>query len=154
MRKRDREVREFSEIVDIVNRSQVMRMATCGEPYIVPLSFGYEAEDGVLTLYFHCAAEGSKLDRIARDDRVCLEWDILHGYAETGHSVTADYESVVAFGRASRCTGEERVKGLKLLLEHTGMTAYSAEDCAALPIVEVYKIVCDSVTGKRRFPKN
>ena len=59
MRKRDREVREFSEIVDIVNRSQVMRMATCGEPYIVPLSFGYEAEDGVLTLYFHCAAEGT-----------------------------------------------------------------------------------------------
>ena len=155
MRKSDREITDPAQILAIVKGSQTVRLGLFARdyPYIVPLSFGYEERDGVLTVYFHCAKEGKKVDLIARDERVCLEWDALAGYVETGRSVTADYESVIAFGRARRCTGEDRVKGIRLLLEHTGFANYSAEACAALPAVEVYKVVCEQVTGKRRFPK-
>ncbi len=155
MRKKDREIGDFSQILAIVAKSQVVRLGLFAEdyPYVVPLSFGYEQRDGTLIVYFHCAAQGKKIDLIARDNRVCLEWDALAGYVETGHSVTADYESVIAFGRASLCQGEEKVRGIRLLLEHTGFTDYSAQACAALPVVEVCKVVCDRITGKRRFPK-
>lgn len=155
MRKAEREIKDFKQVAEVVARCQVVRLGLFAEdyPYIVPLTFGYEAENGKLTVYFHCATQGKKIGLIAADDRVCLEWDILHGYVETGHSVTADYESVMAFGTISRCTGEERVRGLRLLLEHTGYTGYSAETCAALPVVDVYKVECERVTGKRRFPK-
>lgn len=155
MRKANREIKEFSQIVALIDRCQVVRLGLYAEdfPYIVPLSYGYEVQNTRLTVYFHCAVKGKKLNLIAKDARVCLEWDALAGYVETGHSLTADYESAIAFGCAARCEGEERVKGLRLLLQHIGYDCYSAEECAALPIVEVYKIVCDRVTGKRRFPK-
>lgn len=155
MRKSDREIRDFSEIVSVVGRCQVVRMGIYADdfPYVVPLTFAYEVQDGALVVYFHCATKGRKLDLLAKDARVCLEWDIFDGYVETGHSVTADYTSVIAFGRALRCEGEERICGIARLLEHTGFVNYSAETCAALPVVDVWKVVCKSVTGKRRFQK-
>ena len=91
--------------------------------------------DGKIFVYFHCATEGKKIDCMVRDGRVCLEFDLFHGYVETGHSLTADYESVIAFGTVRRCTGEERIRGLKALLEHTGYPQVSAEACAAPPSI-------------------
>lgn len=156
MRKFQREVKQFDDIISIIDRCETVRMALNGDgyPYIVPLSFGYEAQNGKLTVYFHCATEGRKIQLIEADDRVSLEWDILHGYVETGHSVTADYESVMAIGRVKKCEGEEKVQGIKALLAHTGYENYSAEECAALPIVAVYKVECESLSGKKRFNKN
>ena len=155
MRKSERAITASEEIRSVIDRSQVVRLGLFGGeyPYVVPLSFGYEVRDGKIFVYFHCATEGKKIDCMARDGRVCLEFDLFHGYVETGHSLTADYESVIAFGRASLCQGEEKVRGIRLLLEHTGFTDYSAQACAALPVVEVCKVVCDRITGKRRFPK-
>lgn len=79
MRKSDREIRDFSEIVSVVGRCQVVRMGIYADdfPYVVPLTFGYEVQDGALVVYFHCATKGRKLDLLAKDARVCLEWDIL-----------------------------------------------------------------------------
>ena len=153
MRKDQREVKNFDKIVSIIDACQTMRLGlNSGDyPYIVPLTFGYKAENGAITAYFHCATEGRKIDLIKADSRACVEWDTLHGYVETGHSVTADYESVIAFGKVEKCEGEEKVEGIRRLLQHTGYAQYSAEQCAALPIVDVYKIECRSFTGKKRF---
>ena len=153
MRKDQREVKDFDKIVSIINDCQTMRLGLNGGdyPYIVPLTFGYKAENGAITAYFHCATEGRKIDLIKADSRACVEWDALHGYVETGHSVTADYESVIAFGKVEKCEGEEKVEGIRRILQHTGYAQYSAEQCAALPIVDVYKIECRSFTGKKRF---
>ena len=153
MRKDQREVMDFDKIVSIIDACQTMRLGLNGGdyPYIVPLTFGYKAENGAITAYFHCATEGRKIDLIKADSRACVELDALHGYVETGHSVTADYESVIAFGKVEKCEGEEKVEGISRLLQHTGYAQYSAEQCAALPIVDVYKIECRSFTGKKRF---
>ena len=153
MRKDQREVKDFDKIVGIINDCQTMRLGLNGGdyPYIVPLTFGYKAENGAITAYFHCATEGRKIDLIMTDSRACVVWDALHGYVETGHSVTADYESVIAFGKVEKCEGEEKVEGIRRILQHTGYAQYSAEQCAALPIVDVYKIECRSFTGKKRF---
>ncbi len=153
MRKEQREIKDFDKIKGIISSCQTVRLGLFGGeyPYIVPLSYGFKADGERLTVYFHCATEGKKADLMAADNRVCLEWDILHGYVDTGKSVTADYESVMAFGHVEKCSGEEKTEGIRLLLEHTGYPARSAEQCAALPIVAVYKVTCEQVTGKRRF---
>lgn len=154
MRKSNREVTDFGEILNIIGKCETMRLGLYGEdyPYVVPLSFGFEADgENRLTLYFHCATEGKKLDLIAKDRRACAEFDRLNAYAETERSLTADYESVVCFGKVYPCEGEEKVKGLRLLLEHCGFPQYDAEKCAAMPVVAVYKFCADTVTGKKRF---
>lgn len=153
MRKFKREVRDFDKILNIIDRCQVVHLGLNAEgaPYVVPLSFGYAARGQKLTVYFHCATEGRKTDLIKADNRAALEWDILNGYVETGHSVTADYECVMAEGKIEPCEGRERVEGLRALLGHTGFENYSAGQCAALPIVAVYKVECLSLTAKKRF---
>ena len=153
MRKSNREIKDFNKIIDLLDRCQVIRLGLYGEdyPYIVPLSFGWEVKEGKLSLYFHCAKEGKKLDLIAANGKVCVEADILNGYKATERGVTADYESVIAFGTAKEVVGSEAIHGIKLLLDHCGISGYSPEDCVLTKIVAVYKICVDTITGKKRF---
>jgi len=68
MRRSDREVTDVDEKLGIVARCKVCRLGMIdetvgpGEPYIVPLNFGYEYVDGVLFLYLHGAGEGRKIN--------------------------------------------------------------------------------------------
>lgn len=88
---------------------------TCddGMPYGVPLCF-------VLTgssIYFHCAAEGQKLDNIAYDTRVCLT--AISQAKPMGEKLTVSYESAMVFGTARLVRGEdERQAALKALAEN------------------------------------
>lgn len=153
MRKSDREIRDYNEILRLLDECQTIRLALHDEPYpyVVPLSYGWEERDGKLFVYFHCAKEGKKLDLIAKNGNVCFEADCLAGYKSTGHGVTADYRSLIAFGKAERVYGEELVRGLELLLKHCRIEGYSARECAAMDITAVVRITVDGITGKRRF---
>ncbi|MGN0813813.1 MAG: pyridoxamine 5'-phosphate oxidase family protein [Candidatus Coproplasma sp.] len=153
MRKSQREVKDLERIIKIIDRCTTLRLGLYGEdyPYVVPLSYGYKIENGKPVFYFHCATEGKKLNLIERDNRACAELDILNCYADTGHSLTADYESVICFGRVYRCEGDEKVEGIKLLLSHCGYSGDSAEECAAMPIVAVYRFETGHFTAKKRF---
>ena len=150
MRRTDREVTSFAEIVDILSRADTMRLGVNGEPYpyVVPLSFAVETGQGTLALYFHGAKQGLKHDLLARNPHVCVEADIFHGCAEVPGGVTTKYESFIGFGRAVRVYGEEAAKGLDLLLARCGYGGY-AYDAAALEGTAVYKIDLESFTGKR-----
>lgn len=153
MRKADREIKDFEEIKELLDECQTIRLAMHDEPYpyIVPLSYGWEEINRQIFVYFHCAKEGKKLDLITKNGNVCFEADCLAGYKSTGHGVTADYRSLIAFGKAERVYGEELVRGLELLLAHCHVEGYSARECAAMGITAVVRITVDGITGKRRF---
>lgn len=153
MRKSDREIRDYNEILRLLDECQTIRLALHDEPYpyVVPLSYGWEERDGKLFVYFHCAKEGKKLDLIEKNGNVCFEADCLAGYKSTGRGVTADYRSLIAFGKAERVYGEELVRGLELLLKHCHIEGYSTRECAAMDITAVVRITVDGITGKRRF---
>ena len=63
MRRKDREIINKEQIWRIMQRCGVCRVAfhDAEYPYIVPLNFGI-GKGEPLTLYFHCAAQGKKLD--------------------------------------------------------------------------------------------
>lgn len=153
MRKSQREIKDFNGIIRVLEKCQTIRLGLFNRdyPYVVPLSFGYEVKDTNLTLYFHCAKEGEKIRLISQNNRVCIEADILNGYKKTEHGVTADYESVIAYGTAQEVYGEDAVHGIKLLLEHCGIDGYSPEHCVMMKLVAVYKITVEKITGKKRF---
>jgi nitroimidazol reductase NimA-like FMN-containing flavoprotein (pyridoxamine 5'-phosphate oxidase superfamily) len=153
MRRTDREVTDFNEIVNILRRADTLRLALNGEPYpyVVPLSYGFEAIDGKITLYIHGAKEGFKHELIKANPNVCVEADILHRYAMTGGvMVTAAYESFIGFGKAELATGDEAAKGLDLLLTHCGYDGLKY-DKAVLNVTAVYRIRLEAFTGKRRM---
>ena len=80
MRRRDREIKEFDEIVKIIKKcdSLVLGLNDEGYPYLVPLNFGMDIEDGQLYLYFHCDKEGKKLYLIQKDNRDTFEMHHAH----------------------------------------------------------------------------
>ena len=100
MRRNDREIKDRKDIDDVIRRCRVCRLAMCddGQPYVVPLNFGYDGR----FLYFHAATEGSKIDIIKRNNRVGFEFDILHDIvtAEQACKWGAKYESVMGSGTA------------------------------------------------------
>ena len=150
MRRKDREVTGFAEIADIISRADIIRLGLHNGtyPYVVPVSFGFEAVNDSITFYFHGAKEGLKHDLIALNSNVCVETDIFHGNIEVHDGISTEYESVIGFGKARLVTGEEAEKGIRLLLEHNGYAGYEY-DAEALNNTRVYKIELDSFTGKR-----
>lgn len=60
MRRKDREITDFDEIMNIINKCDTCRLALFDKefPYIVPLNFGVDIRDEQLYLYFHCAKKG------------------------------------------------------------------------------------------------
>lgn len=141
---------DLQDIIDILRRSNTIRLGLHGEPYpyVVPLSFGFEETGEGVALYFHGAKEGLKHELIAKNPHACVEADVFHRYAETAGGITTEYESVIGFGIAARVEGEEAARGLDLLQAHCGYENYGYVR-ADMEMTWVYKITLTSVTGKR-----
>ena len=155
MRKADREITDFNEIVEVLSRCDTMRLgiSDAGTPYIVPVSFGYEVLDGKIAVYFHGAKAGRKAELLRALPRVCVEADLCHGFPENGNgSYTCDYESVMGIGFVELLDGEEAEKGVRLLMQHCG---FPVESCPedAMAITAVNRVILDEVSGKRRMPR-
>ncbi|MCL2674733.1 MAG: pyridoxamine 5'-phosphate oxidase family protein [Defluviitaleaceae bacterium] len=151
MRRKDREITDFNEIIDILQRADTIRLGIHDDPfpYVVPLSFGFETNDGKVELYIHGAKEGLKHTLLDRNSNVCVEASIFHRYVDLGTDLTTEYESVIGFGAAQIIQGDEAKKGLDLICTHCGFDGYSY-DIRALNVMRIYKITLSSITGKRR----
>ena len=102
MRRKDREVTDFHEMIDIMKKcdSCIVAMNDRDFPYVVPMNFGLEVQGEQVFLYFHCAMEGKKLDLLKKDNRVTFEMDCDHNFIlyEERMSCTMGYSSVIGHG--------------------------------------------------------
>ena len=59
MRRSDREITDLPEILLIINGCKVIHLAMIddGEPYLLPLNFGYACENGAFSFFCHSARE-------------------------------------------------------------------------------------------------
>ena len=152
MRKAEREITSFEEIAEVLSHCDTIRIgiSDVDAPYIVPLSFGYEVLDGKIAIYFHGAKAGRKAELLRSLPRVCMEADICHGFVDNGRGgYTCDYESVIGYGTVELLEGAEAEKGIRLLLEHCGITA-EACPAEAMAVTAVHRVILDELSGKRR----
>lgn len=154
MRRKDREVTELSEIEEILQSCKTCHVAMMdeGRPYVVPLSFGYEMKDGTLTLYFHCAVEGKKLELLKRNNRVCFEM-CCEGeplFSETPCNSGYYFSSVIGYGEAEFLEDErEKCKALNRMYFHqSGLEEVFTPKQAAG--VCVFQIKSTEFTGKKK----
>jgi nitroimidazol reductase NimA-like FMN-containing flavoprotein (pyridoxamine 5'-phosphate oxidase superfamily) len=159
MRRKDREVLGDENIAKIIEQCTTCHVALMDDdnasmPYVIPLSFGYSLNSGVLELYFHCAHVGKKLDCIRKNPNVafsmCVENRIeIHeeAYCKSGRF----YASVVGQGKAEIVEDiAEKCRGLSLLMKRqaTGVPhkfEFTPEQAAT---VTVFKITSTNFTGK------
>ena len=156
MRRNDREIREMSEIFDVLQRCDTVRIGIQGDkyPYVVPVSFGAEMEEEQIVVYFHCAKQGMKVDLMERSPYVCVESDRFIKTEEIRNGITARYESVIGFGKCEFLSSENEVlHGLQVLIDHYRYDTQPLRTCRNLENVLVGKVVLESVSGKRNLPK-
>ncbi len=158
MRRSDREINDKKTIYEIIETAEVCRLGFCAEnrPYIVPMNFGYEVINDKLTLYFHCACKGRKLDMLKINNFVCFEIDLAFGVENGGKacSYTMKYKSVIGEGRIFVCDNDaEKEKGLNLILTHyvkdTSFT-FKNEEISA---VTVLKLVVENISAKSNMKR-
>lgn len=156
MRRSDREVTDFNEMIQIMEKCDVCRLAFHNHdyPYIVPLNFGMQIEDGKVALYFHGANEGTKYDLMKKDNRVSFEMDCSHELFmdEQKGSCTMAYESVIGQGVAEIVTDEKKYDGLMVIMKHYHQEAFPFNQ-DVIPNTAVFRVVADKITGKRRSIK-
>ena len=154
MRRKDREVTDIGEIRQILDSCMTVcvSMIDGDRPYSVPLNYGYEIEDGALTLYLHCAKEGRKIEILKSNNKACFtifsEGEPIH--AETPCSSGFFYSSVFGEGEAYFLEDmNEKKHALKILTAHQMKRDYEFTDEQA-DTVCVFKIVSTNFTGKRK----
>ncbi len=149
MRRKEKEIRETAAIEDVIRRAQVCRLAMCrdGQPYVVPLNFGYAER----TVYIHCAKEGRKLEMIEANPEVCFEVDLDHTLESAAKACKFGfkYKSVIGFGQASLVKDRtEKEAALKIIMAH-----YSDEEFSftskETDMVAVIKVELTEITGKQ-----
>lgn len=155
MRRKDREVTDISEIKNIIEKCKVCHLAMVdkGSPYIVPLSYGYSINDDSLTLYFHSAKEGRKIDILNENASVCFEisYEGKLGLFENPCNSGYYYESVIGFGRVDFVDDiDEKCRALSLLMQHQSNQNFSFNEKQASSVC-VYKVVSTDFTGKRKL---
>ena len=175
MRRKDREVLGDENIAKIIEQCTTCHVAMTDDadasmPYVIPLSFGYSLNSGVLELYFHCAHVGKKLDCIRKNPNVafsmCVENRIeIHEdvYCKSGRF----YASVVGQGKAEIVEDiAEKCRGLSLLMERQAAGsaqhpnfAHSTQSTSPhkfeftpeqAATVTVFKITSTNFTGKAK----
>ncbi len=148
MRRADKQIHDTAVLEDILRRATICRLALAADdqPYIVPLCFGFH--DGAL--YFHSACEGTKLDILRKNDRVCFAVDIDHEFVRADGACDwgLKYRSVIGFGRAAIIEdATAKREALDILMRHyaDGPFEYSAE---ALANTTIIRVEIESMTGK------
>lgn len=153
MRRKEREVTAFSEKLDIMRRCEVCRVAfQDGEyPYILPLNFGIGCEGEQVTLYFHSALQGKKMELIRKNPKAAFEMETSCQLVKTedSHECTMLYESVMGTGTAELVEGAEKEQGIALLLrQYYGGQAFEVNP-KVLAHTAVWKLTVREFTGKR-----
>jgi nitroimidazol reductase NimA-like FMN-containing flavoprotein (pyridoxamine 5'-phosphate oxidase superfamily) len=149
MRRKDQEITADDEIEAILLRAAICRIGLCdgGVPYVVPVCFGYQDR----TLYVHSASEGTKLDVIRKNNKVCfqVETDVEFVRHEVACRWGLKYRSVIGFGKALLVEEPQaKREALAIIMRHYADQAYSfaEEDVERTTVIQV---TIESWTGKQ-----
>jgi hypothetical protein len=154
LRRDDREITDKTAIEAILHRAGVGRLGLAVDklPYVVPLNYVYNHG----AIYFHCAAEGRKINMLRANPQVCFEVDEDYGIVRSNkpspHST--HYASVIVFGQAQIMDDVQRkFDALQALLDkYAPGRHYRQMRLNEAKTVTVVEIVIEGMTGKTRAP--
>lgn len=154
MTKREREVTNQNEIIKILDKCKIVHIGLVdeGQPYIVPMNYGYTMENGKLTLYLHGATQGYKLDVIRANPKACfeMECDIVPFEGEVACQYGVCYSSIMGRGIAEIVEDvEEKKRALSILMKTQTGKDFTFDD-RMVSIVSVIKVYVSDYTAKRR----
>ncbi|MCU6746727.1 MULTISPECIES: pyridoxamine 5'-phosphate oxidase family protein [Lachnospiraceae] len=160
MRLYKREIKEIEEKKKVIEQCKVVRIGSMDEKglFIVPMNFGYvlSMQDGSLKLYVHSACEGRKAEAFKKNKEIAFEMDCAHELirGECACKYSYAYRSIMGTGVIHKVEEEqEKILGLKLLLEHLQVNLETPFQSDMLKRTTVYRIDATQYTGKKKESK-
>jgi uncharacterized protein len=116
IRRKDKEITDVNEMKKILKTAKYVTVAMCSdnEPYLATLSHSYDENKNCI--YFHCAAEGKKIDILHANNRVWGQALIDHGYVQGSCDqlyATTQFSGKVTFVESTA----EKEHALKLMIQ-------------------------------------
>lgn len=148
MRRKEKEIQAPREIAAVLEEADVLRIAFCDgdQPYIVPVSFGFE--EG--TIWFHSGFEGRKMDLLRKNQKCCFETETGVSLVNRGEPCNwgMHYRSVIGEGIAEIVENPDKKRhGLSLIVRHYGGDPSGIPE-KAIEKVAVVRISITNLTGK------
>ncbi|MBF0229483.1 MAG: pyridoxamine 5'-phosphate oxidase family protein [Desulfamplus sp.] len=148
MRRKEKEIKEQSEIEAIINSSLVCRLGLSdgNMPYIVPLCFGFKER----SIYIHSSLKGRKIDILKINPNVCFEFDSDIEVKETDNPCNwgMKFKSVIGFGKAVFIDDiEEKKEALNIIMQQYSGNSFDFSD-NVVNGVAVIRIDIEEITGK------
>jgi len=156
LRRGERALTAPADLAAICDRAAVCHVGFVdrGEPYVLPLNFGWEPGPGggPARFWFHSAPVGRKIGLLAARPRVCLQLECdldLVTHPDRACAWTQAYRSLVAWGRARTASDPAaQRRGLDAIMErHAGRGGWDYPD-AMLARTLVWCVEVEQVTGK------
>ena len=117
------------------------------QPYLVPLSFGYDGE----YVYFHTAPHGKKSDIFSQNSKVCIGFEREVSLKEDKNRAcnwSFQYQSVIANGAIEEVTKiDEQVEVLDQIMKHYSDKEWTYPE-KTLPKARFWKVQLQALTGK------
>ena len=152
--RRELEVTDKQEMIEILDKCKIVHIAMVddGEPYVVPLNYGYTMEEDQLTLYLHGALKGRKIDVMRKNPKVFFEMncDVVPFDGKIACQFGTSYSSIMGRGEAEILEDvEEKKAGLSLFMKgQTGMDFEFTDKMVSA--VSVIRIKVKDYTAKKR----
>lgn len=154
MTRRELEVTDLGQIREILDASKILHLGLVddGEPYVVPMNYGYTLEDGALTLYLHGALQGYKLDVIRKNPKCCftMECSVVPFEGKAACQYGTSYYSLMGKGTAEILEDpREKVEGLTVFMKSQTGKDFELNE-RLVSIVSVIRIRASVYTAKHR----
>ena len=156
MRRKDREVTDFSAMMEIMKHCDCCRLGLLDSDgvYLVPLNFGYRETSGQVVLYFHSAREGRKVSCLERQKIVSFEMDTGHRLipGETACRFSYAYQCIMGKGTVERLDDPtEKAEGLQEILRRYTGRKFQDFDSGALSKVLVFRLTVEEWSCKEHI---
>ena len=118
-----------------------------GNPYVVPMNFGYE-----MVSYICIQSRSSKLEMLEHNNNVCITFSLGHKLVYQHEKVACSYsmrsESAMCRGQVEFIEEiDDKRRALDIIMRHYTDNAFSYSD-PAVRNVKVWKVAVRQMTGK------
>lgn len=119
-----------------------------GNPYVIPMNFGYENGN----LYLHSGPEGGKIEMLERNNNVCITFNLGHKLVYQHEKMACSYsmrsESAMCRGKVLFIEDiEEKRRALDIIMCHYTNNDFTYSD-PAVRNVKVWHVSVEQMTGK------
>ncbi|MBN1226933.1 MAG: pyridoxamine 5'-phosphate oxidase family protein [Deltaproteobacteria bacterium] len=150
MRRKEKELLDKESIKAIIKECSVCRLGLSvnDNPYIVPVSFGFDG----LSIYFHTAIEGKKIEYIQANNKVCFEFEHKVQLAPDQKDPckwTFSFQTVIGYGKIHELTEkDQKINGLSHIMAQYSKRKWVFNE-EILKMIRLWKISIENMTAKQ-----